>query len=68
MTSWQRFLRDSVPGDSLSPSPNPLRLNAKTFAVHKNGLFYGRSLQKSTVHEKGCFCGWDVKMSELRLK
>ena len=29
----------------------------------------GESLQKSTaVHEKGCFCGWDVKMSGLRLK
>ena len=48
-------LRD---GDKLSPSPNPLRLNAKTFAVHKNGRFYGQSLQNSAaVHEKGCFYG-----------
>ena len=56
-------------GNNLSPSPNPLRLNAKTFAVHKNGPFYGQSLQKSyAVHEKGCFYGQDVKMSELRLE
>ena len=31
---------------------------AKMLAVHKNGRFYGRGLQKSTaVHEKGCFYG-----------
>ena len=36
----------------------PLRLSAKTFAVHKNGRFYGQSLQNSAaVHEKGCFYG-----------
>ena len=46
----------------MSPSPNSLRLSAKTFAVHKNGRFYGRSLQKSTaVHEKGCFYGYESK-------
>ena len=45
-------------GDNLSPSPNPLLLSAKTFAVHKNGRFHGQSLQKSyAVHEKGCFYG-----------
>ena len=55
--------------DSLSPSSNSLRLIAKMRAVHKNGRFYGQSVQKSTaVHEKGGFCGWDVKMSVLRLK
>ena len=38
-------------------------------AVHKNGRFYGQSLQNSVaVHEKGGFCGWDVKMSGLRHK
>ena len=45
-------------GYNLYPSPNPLRLIAKTFAVHKNGRFYGRGLQNSAaVHEKGCFYG-----------
>jgi hypothetical protein len=39
------------------------------FAVHGNARFYGQSLQKSpAVHEKGGFCGWDVKVSGLRLK
>ena len=33
-------------GYNLYTSPNPLRLSAKTFAVHKNGRFYGRGLQK----------------------
>ena len=56
-------------GYNLYPSPNPLRLSAKAFAVHKNGRFYGRGLQKSTaVHEKGRFYGYDVKMSKLWLK
>lgn len=45
-------------GNNLSPSPNPLRLNAKAFAVHKNGRFYGRGLQNSAaVHENGGFYG-----------
>ena len=40
------------------PPPSPLRFSAKAFAVHKNGCFYGQSLQKSTVvHGKGSFHG-----------
>ena len=38
------------------------------FAVHKNGGFYGQSLQMTAIHEKGGFCGWDVKMLGLRHK
>ena len=59
MISWRRLVRryKVVP-----PSLNSLRLIAKMLAVHKNGRFYGRGLQKSTaVHENGCFYGWDVE-------
>ena len=38
--------RVSVPGTICTPHQIPLRLSAKTFAVHKNGRFYGRGLQK----------------------
>ena len=48
-------LENSLP--KLSEELEKLK-SAKTFAVHKNGRFYGRGLQKSTaVHEKGCFYG-----------
>ena len=50
----QRFLHDSVQGQFVPPPPSPLRFSAKAFAVHKNGCFYGQSLQKTTVvHRKG---------------
>ena len=57
----------SVSGTICTPHQIHTRPCAKTFAVHGNARFYGQSLQKSpAVHEMGVFCGWDVKMSELR--